>query len=66
MFGVQVWYIYCNRDNKKYYYKGTENRGRRVWTPNYFDSYQFSEKKDALQFVEDHMSDIGIVSSKIV
>lgn len=66
MYGIQVWCIFQERYDTRYYYKGTENRGRIVWTNNYNNAYVFSERDKAEEFRESNLNNIGIIASKMI
>lgn len=60
-YGMELWFIHQERNGTKYYYKGTENRGRRVWTERKKDAYFFCDKTEAVKMWED-LGRIGAIT----
>lgn len=66
MYGIEIWVIFQERHGQRYYYKGTERRGRRVWTPNRDKAFTFSDKSEALDFWSNELQSIGGVAGRYI
>ena len=65
MHGFEMWFIHQDRYGEKFYYKGTENRGRRVWTKRKAEAFFFTNKHDAIAAWTE-MGQLGVITGNQV